>query len=162
MLSAASSEANVDRFTKRVLFPSFLPGVSNEACDAFVRAMSTQAITATSRAGWIGSFELRPRRLGEIEVMTNVRRGPHSWTGDLLPGYESLPKSGTKQYEVFARSNKLYDDQMTSGEIARPDGVSRSGALAVLHCGGREALVTWPKGAFKSTKILFEKTNGTF
>jgi hypothetical protein len=153
-------QASENRFTKRSTLKSALPGVSDEAWDHFVRIMSTKSITNVSLGGAIGSFELRPRRLGQIGVMTNLRRGDKGiWEGDLVEKYEHLGRDATQQYQVFALSMRLFDEEMSGGKVKIPPGVNRGGALAILHCGGKEALGMWPEKMFKTTKILFDKTN---
>lgn len=155
--------AAADRFAgARQLFKSVLSGVPDAAWDAFVRAVSSRSIRDVSRGGGIGSFDLRPRRLGEIGVMVNLLRGDRGkWVGDLAPEYADLGRDATLQYRVFALSTKLYDADLVEGRIARPEGVSRSGALAVLHCGGKGAIDGWPR-AFKTTRETFDRANDIF
>ena len=151
------------RFAEQRLFPSPLVDVPDEAWDVFLRASSTRKISEVSRSGAIGSFELRPRRLGELGVMVNLRRGPGGiWVGDLAPKYANLKVSGGKQREVFEISTKAYDDELSAGTFAKPDGVTRSGAHAILHFGGRGAIESWPERAFLGTRAAFERTNGLF
>lgn len=154
------AEASMERFS-RPLFKSVLDGVSDVEWDAFVRALSTHTIRNVSLAGGIGSFDLRPRRLGELGVMINMRRDKRgAWVGDLAPKFEHLGANAGQQFEVFALSMKKYDIELAS--TARPEGVSRSGRLAILHCGGSGALEKWPEGAFKTTKAIFDRSNGIF
>ena len=161
----AAAEAIASR---RVVFRSPLQGVPDEAWDRFARIMSVQAIAGVSPGGGVGSFALRPRRLGEISchgepVMVNLHRGRGgAWEGDLSPGCQNLQRNAVQQYQVFVLSTRAYDEEMGRGEISRPPGVTRSGALAVLHCGGRAALSVWPAGAFKTTMGIFERTNNLF
>ena len=95
--------------------------------------------------------------------MVNLHRGRGgAWEGDLSPGCQNLQRNAVQQYQVFVLSTRAYDEEMGRGEISRPPGVTRSGALAVLHCGGRAALSVWPAGAFKTTMGIFERTNNLF
>ena len=163
MLPSATRPSQ-DRFA-RVLFKSELPGVADAAWDAFVRAMSVSVIKGCSKGGGIGSFDLRPVRLGELSVMENLRREeapPGRWVGDLAGRYAGLREDAILQYEVFVMSVRAYDEEILAGEIAVPGGVTRSGAHAVLHCGRRQALAEWPEGAFKTTRELFNKVNNLF
>lgn len=159
MLTARAEAAN--RF-RRVPLGSALPGVSDAAWDAFVRAMSARPIRSAAPSGGIGSFDLRQRRLGEIGVMANMRREAGRWVGDLLPQYARLGEDAAQQYQVFVLSTRLYDAVQAEGRIPRPAGVTRSGALAILHCGGTEALRAWPEGAFKTTMETFGRANNIF
>lgn len=147
-----------NRFARQAPFKSPLEGVIDYAWDAFVRAVSTRSIRDVSIGGGIGSFDLQPRRLGEIGVMENLRRENNRWIGDLTPKYEALRQNAILQYEVFVLSVKTYDEE----KIARPEGVSRSGALVILQRGGVGALKAWPEGVFKTTKALFERANNLF
>ena len=158
----ASAPAPAGRFA-RPLFKSPLKGVTDAQWDAFVRAFSTRPITAESKAHGIGSFDLRPRRLVELGVMENLRRAtrpPGECIADLTAKYADLGKNATRQYEVFARSMTEYDAELA--DLKMPEGCTRSGALAILHCGGTGALEQWPKNAFKTTSQIFKKTNGLF
>ena len=165
MSRASTITASADRFLRSVIRRSALDGVSDAAWDAFVRAMSVRTIRGVSLGGGIGTFDLRPRRLGEIGVMKNLRREgepPGRWVGDLESKYAALGDSSGQQYEVFVMSVRAYDEEILAGEIAIPGGVTRSGAHAVLHCGRRQALAEWPEGAFKTTRELFNKVNNIF
>lgn len=157
-----TSAQKMERFS-RPLFSSVLAGVSASAWDAFVRALSTSGMRTTAVSGAVGSFELRPRRLGEIGVLTNMRRDAGGrWVGDFVAPYseESIRLDANLQYEIFALSMKRYDDELSS--LVRPEGASRSGCLAILHCGGRGALKRWPEGAFDTTKAIFDRANKLF
>jgi hypothetical protein len=57
-----------------------------------------------------------------------------------------------------------YFEQMRSGEILQPLGVSVSGALAILHRAGPSALSKWAgtEGLFDTTRELFRAANGVF
>jgi hypothetical protein len=156
--------ASVNRFA-RPLYKSALSGVTDAQWDAFVCACSTRVIQGLSPAQGIGSFDLHPRRLGELGVMVNLRRGRCTWTGDLVPAYADLRINAIRQYEVFVHSMKEYDGRLGDGSDLRlrpPPGASRSGALVILHCGGVGALEAWPERAFATTKALFERSNNLF
>jgi hypothetical protein len=139
--------------------------VTDAAWDAFVRAVSSRPIRDVSKGGGVGSFDLRPRRLGELGVMVNMRRSERgAWVGDLLPRYAGLGASVSQQLEVFTKSMVKYDADLLAG-LVRPESasrMSRSGCLAILHCGGSGALRRWPEGAFVSTRALFERVNDIF
>lgn len=162
MLTAGSD--GTGRFA-RVPFKSPLSGVSDVAWDAFALALSVRGVSATAASGGVGSFELRPRRLGELGILTNMHRDERGkWVGDyVLPDTEALIRCRpARQLEIFSLSMVAYDADLTSGLLARPDGASRSGCLAILHCGGTGALERWPEGAFKTTRAIFDRVNGLF
>ncbi len=160
----------------RVPFKSELSDVADEAWDAFVRAIALyvapdstelrpRPIRHISISGGYGSFDLRPRRLAELGVLTNVRRDERGkCTGDFVPPYSEteLLRNSVLQYNLFVSSVKKYDEDIIEGRVCLPDGVSRSGAHAVLHCGGRGALLRWPDGAFRTTQEVFDRTNNLF
>lgn len=164
IVSPAAVSRLMGSFARRV-FKSPLVGVNDAAWDRFVVAMSTQAICGKSRYGGLGSFDLTPKRLGELGVLTNMRRQakpPGLWIGDFVAPYTETKflRDAEEQYVLFKRSTKLYDDELT--HIARPEGVSRSGALAIMHRGGSEALTSWPARGFKTTREVFARANNLF
>lgn len=63
---------------------------------------------------------------------------------------------------AFAESLRAYDALLTSGEMKIPTEVSRSGALAILHLGGRRALAAWPEDRWTKTKAAVARANGIF
>jgi hypothetical protein len=157
------SQAAVPERFARHLLRSVLPGVTDVAWNKFVRAMSVQTIRDVSARGGIGSFDLPPRRLGELEVMVNLRRADGGkWQVDLVPRYGSLGEDAILQGHIFSLSMKRYDEEIGRGDLVLPEGVSRSGALGILHCGGRGALCAWPETRFESTRATFSRTNGIF
>ena len=153
-MTAAQASMATPRFT-RTLVESPLPGVTAPQWDALARACSVQGIRAISRSGGIGSYDMRPRRLGELGVMENLRRGPGGrWVGDLVQEYADLGVDLRLQNRVFAASMVAYDQEIASAALVLPEGVSRSGGLAILHRGGGGALRAWPEGAFAEARAL--------
>lgn len=150
---------------RRVL-RSELAGIEDDAWTDFVLAMKTQELGAVSASNELGMFGLRPRRLADLGLMRNLKgvRSPTErmiWIGEWVP-----PLSEAKfladprlQYRAFCESMKRY----AAGMGAIPDGLSLSGALAVLHRCGPGGLETWSREErFPSTEALVEKTNGIF
>jgi hypothetical protein len=157
------AKTNSGRFAVS-LYKSPLLGAVDAEWDKFVRLCSTCPIKNQSISGGVGSFDIRPRRLGELGVMTGMHRGEGGkWEGEFAAPYTAasftLP---SKQLEVFSLSMKKYEDDLRAGRLQKPKNVSLSGALAILHCGGEGALSSWPQNAFKSTTELFTKVNGIF
>lgn len=164
----AKNESRFGFASASVLLQSPLEGVSAEAWHKFLRAMSVQAIGDISESGGFGSFDLRARRLGELGMMDNLRTerrgGRQVWVGDFVEPYNEVEflRNFVTQTTVFKASMKAYDAEMKAGTIVRPEGVSRSGALAILHRGGRAALSNWPSRALGDTIALHEATKDIF
>jgi hypothetical protein len=163
-----SATAEAGRFSRAHLL-SPLEGVPDRAWEAYVRACSVAGVRERTSHGLFGSFAMRARRLGEIGVLECVRRDDRGvWVGDFVPPdtEEGFLASPARQIEVFSDSTRRYDVELSagvaSGAIARPAGASRSGCLAILHCGGIGAIQRFPGGAFASTTRLFQATNNLF
>ena len=156
------------RFARSKIASSPLPSVPNSAWDRFVHALSVQGIGDVSSSGGYGFLDLRPRRLAELGAMENLhterRDGRQVWVGDFVPPHteEEFLNSAAAQMVMFRRSMADYDARLTAGELTRPAGVSRSGALAILHRGGLGALSRWPDGALSDTFTLFQAADGLF
>ena len=148
------------------LHDSPIEGVTPIAWTKLVRTLSTQPLNAIAVSGALGSYEMRPRRLADLGLMTGVRRvergGVRVWRGTfVLPLTEAaFLRDKDVQYDVLVRSVL---DHLSIAE-ARPDGVTLSGALALLHRAGPEVLRTWGVAApqFDSTARVFERANGIF
>lgn len=159
------ARAAEDRFN--TILQSPLAGVSASVWSAFVRALDTQAIGAVSASGGYGSFDLRPRRLAELGYMQDLRstdrNGRTIQVGAFVHPFTEakLLVDPILQYRILVTSIKGYDAELTAGEVTKPAAVSRSGALAILHRGGRGALRTWPK-LFSDTQALYDATKGLF
>jgi hypothetical protein len=155
---------NMAQRFQTISLESPIAGVKNEAWDRFVRTLEIQAVDAVSHSGGYGSFDLRPRRLAEIGVMRNLstkRFGKRQiQIGDFVPPFNEIEflRNPMIQYRVLVMSMRSY----LSGKIDLAPGMSLSGALAILHVGGRGALATWPKGALSFTEALFKRANGLF
>lgn len=145
-----------------------LPGVSKEAWDRFAKALEIQPNTSVSESGGFGTYDIRPRRLVEIGVGVNLRylykEGKRSvyecdfkapWTK------EKFLADLMAQFNAFKHSMSLYHKDITSGVIEKPEDVSLSGALAILHIGGRGALKAWPD-LFENTRARYEAARGAF
>lgn len=154
------------RFSERAASP--LAGVPADAWRSLVAALDVQPISAVSTSGGLGSYDVRPRRLVEIGYAVNLRSsrtgaGRQIYVCDfVLPWTQRrFLADPVAQYVVLTRSSSLYYEAMRSGELQRPDGVSLSGALAILHVGGRGALKGWPD-LFSDTRARFEAAQGLF
>lgn len=150
------------------LMPSPLPGVSPKAWKQYVDVCDVQPHNAISASGGYGSYDLRPRRLVELGYATNLgakitdnRRNVHTCEF-VLPWTEKRFLSDfLAQYAAFSRSNLLYHRALLSGELKKPDEMSLSGALAILHLGGRGALEQHDK-LFSNTREMYERAKEIF
>lgn len=146
---------------------SALAGVDDGAWDCFTRALCVQPINAISASGGFGCWDLRPRRLGELGVMTDLRYvagpGRDRWEGDFVSPWSADVLLGDviAQHGLFVASMRLYAAALADGRIVRPVEVSRAGALAILHRGGRGALASWPR-LFDDTRAIFDAAKGLF
>lgn len=161
-----------------------LIGVSDEQWTALVRALDVQPQNAVSESGGLGSYDIRPRRLVELGIATDLTpfRVAGAEGGELVeaePGkgrqiyvcafnsmtkvlgaplsYKRFFSSPRLQLWILGESMRVYHEQ----KIARPNGVSAAGALAILHVGGRGALKSWPN-LFTETRARYDAAEGAF
>lgn len=168
MTAEAHSEAMAATRFKSIL-ASPLPGVSAEAWARFYHALDVQPIDAVSAFGGLGSYDLRPRRLVELGLGENLRsertsaRGARVYVCDFVAplSRDKFLSNPVTQYMALSRSMVGYHRQLQGGELARPAGMSLSGALAILHRGGRGALGAFPD-LFQHTRALYERARGAF
>jgi hypothetical protein len=145
-----------------------LEGVSADAWRRYVSALEMQPMGATSESGGLGSYDIRPRRLVELGYATKLvslrsdsGRQIHS-CNFIAPWTKArFLADPIAQYTVLAKSTRAYYDALRRGEIVKPKDVSISGALAVLHIGGRGALASWPK-LFENTRAIYDAAQGAF
>ena len=143
-----------------------LSGVSDEDWTCFALLVRSAPVRAVSAANAIGMFEITPRRLADLGLMTNLEsaRAPSGRTvyvGEFVKPWSlgrflSNPKA---QYAAFTQSMKDYFARLPA---VMPAGLSRSGALAVLHRVGPQGLETWCERRFPNTEAFVEKVNGIF
>ena len=146
-----------------------LPGVPDRAWATFVFVLETQPLSAISDSNGLGCFEMRPRRLGDLGMMTSLRavrrRSRQVFEGTfVLPlTLERFLRDPLLQYGALRRSLERHDGEDVAKK-ALPEGVTRAGALALRHRGGPGALSGWAGGSprFPRTEELFLKANGIF
>ena len=157
------------------LLKSELPNVSDAAWTAFALAMKVQGARDVSGSNSLGMFAMRPRRLGDLGVLENLRStrlptGRLVWVGDWVAPMtqDKFLSSPKDQYRVFAASMLDYVEGIDSGEVPAPDDLpadmTMSGALAILHRCGPGGLKSWGdgEGQFPETVALYNKVNGIF
>ncbi len=163
--NANATAAAPARFSAPALLKSPLPGVSDAGWDAFVRALDVQPADAVSASGGLGSYDIRPRRLVEIGLAENFRidrePGRRDRQGCDFKSSKLFLADPRRQLAALARSIARYHAEVASGAIQVPAGLSLSGALAILHRGGRGALAAWPD-LFDDTRELLKRTERCF
>ena len=143
-----------------------LAGVTDLAWQRFVAVLEVQMIGDVSASGGLGSFDMRPRRLVELEYATGLRsvrtdEGRQVQACDLIRSQRRFLADTIAQYAAFQRSCVLYSQAMQRGDIKKPDDVSLSGALCILQVGGKGALAGWPK-LFENTRARYEAAKDLF
>lgn len=151
---------------ERVL-ESPLAAVPHAAWTSFVKALATAPLKSVSPSNALGMFEISPRRLAELGMIRNLRtvmhKGRSVYTGEPVAPFspKAFLESPTAQYDALVKSMREYDAAIARSEIELPDGVSRAGALAILHRAGRGGLAK-PHSLFPATKALYLKTKDLF
>ena len=152
-----------------------IDGVSDAAWTEFALVMRVQDVGAMSASNEFGMFAMKPRRLADLGLMRDLRRG-HSpvgrvvWLGDWVAplSRDAFLSSPKVQYRAFVVSCRCYVEGLRDRTISTPGqwpgGLSLSGALAVLHKCGPSGLVSWGDegGRFPGTAALVERANGIF
>jgi hypothetical protein len=157
------------------LLKSELASVTDKEWTSFVVAMKTAAVDSVSGSNALGAWEMRPKRLADLDLMTNLRYGRTPLGRLACDGDFRLPLTKRKflenagvQYRVFATSMRRYVDGLNDGTVAQPANVptdmTLSGALAILHRCGPGGLVKWSdkESRFSDTADLYGRVNGLF
>lgn len=145
-----------------------LPGIADDAWMTLVAALEVQSPRSVSESGGFGAYDMRPRRLQELGLVRvtdrkNRRHKPDMDECDFVAPLtrDRFLSDPLLQYRTLCQSLRRYYDEMKSGVIARPNGVSLAGALAILHRGRRVALQKWPN-LFTDTRARYEAAQGAF
>jgi hypothetical protein len=148
-----------------VQLPSELPGVSDEAWTKFVCLAATAGTGDVSASNALGMFELSPRRLADIGLVHKLARSKKGkrtvWVGEFVPPMTSdkFLRNTQMQYRAFCLSIRDYASNM----VGKPENMSLSGALAILHRAGPKGLISWENGSrFGDTQALYDKLSGVF
>jgi hypothetical protein len=165
----AASRLRPFRHNDRVL-PSELPGVSNEQWTDFVLMMKVGSLNTISSSNGLGMFDIRYKRLADMGLVTNLRYRQDvitrrsvqeaDWVAPLTR--DKFLKSAGVQLKVFSESCKDYFNWLKCEQVKLPEGATFSGALAILHRGGKSALAKWDQQQFESTLELYRRVNGVF
>ncbi len=166
MRGAQALHAVLDNARQRVP----LAGVSDLAWARFVAALTIddddglnngfpRPFSARTHAGGLGCFGILPRRLVDL----GVAKGVHKVDGKTIAaGFNSREflADPLAQRDVLIESLQRYDAEID--KIKLPVEISRSGALALYHRLGPNALAKWQKHKQQSTMALFQRANGIF
>lgn len=147
-----------------------LAGVSDLAWARFADALTIdddngpnngkpRAFNARTHAGGLGCFGILPRRLVDVGVAQSVRLigGKTIAIGVGVRAFFSNP---LMQRDALAESMRRYDAEIEKQTL--PSEMSRSGALALYHRLGPDALKKWKQHKQPSTMALFRRANGIF
>jgi hypothetical protein len=159
-----------------------LPGVTSEAWTAFIHALTIgdngkpRGFGIVTVSGGFGCFDLRPRRLADLGIMHRLRvervgappaegepdRRRQVFVGDFVAPWTRAKflASPLAQYNALVDSLQRYD--ATLSEITLPDGITRSGALAIFHRMGPSGIVKWQERKLEATVAFVKRTNGKF
>lgn len=171
---APMTPTDMPRLPMARVVPSLIEGVSDQAWTEFVMAMRTAQPGAVSASNALGMFELKPRRLADLGLVRNVAltRSPTNrmaWVGEFVAPLTQKKFLGSPevQYRAFAESMRRYVDGLTDGTVpseSRPEDMTLSGALAILHRCGPNGLKSWANEdkRFPDTIALYDKVNGIF
>jgi len=153
--------------------PSPFPEVSNAAWTAFVKAMGKEKAGTIGPRGGIGIFQIPVRRMVDLGLMKNPRKGPEGWTGDWIIPSERFLGDPKLQYKVFEKSMKAYRNAILGryksaiSKTIEDRPASLSGLMAVAHHTGEDGLGKWlanipPRTRFKATTGSYLTANGIF
>lgn len=158
---------SIERFRPR--FASPLDGVSADAWERFVRVLEVQPVEAVSPSGGLGAYDMRPRRLVELGYAktlcsrrTELGRQVHVCEFEPPWTQRRFLIDPLAQRAALTKSMVLYHRALFDGQLVHPGKMSISGALTVLHVGGRGALVAGEEKLFESTRALYEAARGMF
>lgn len=149
---------------------SELPGIYDEQWTDYAFAMKIANRGDISLSNGLGMFDIRYKRLEDLGFVTNIsyKRDPiinrSVQVAEWLPPYtqDKFLKSANFQYRAFSASNRHYFKELRNRSLSMPPGVTFSGALAILHRGGRSALAKWATQQFDETREIFDMANGIF
>ena len=167
----AKGEAVGEELPKRkTILKSPLPGVEDAKWTEFARAMETQKLNEVSPSNALGLYAMKPRRLADIGLMKNLstKRAPNGrmvWVGDFVKplSAEKFLTNPLLQYNAFVDSTRAYVKKLAERKTKRAEGMTLSGALAVLHRAGLAGLEKWGEGKkFEDTEALYSRANGVF
>ena len=135
-------------------------GVNDEQWTALYGVLSTtnegeaRAIDYRGSSGTLGMFAINPRRLVDIGFAVSVRKN-RSVMFKLPYSEAKFLANPILQRTALIKSLKLYYEHLTP-----PTGMSRSGALALLHC--VNSIEAWQKRPLVATMTLFKRAEGIF
>ena len=153
--------------------PSPFPEVSHAAWTAFVKSMGGAKADAIGPRGSVGIFQIPVRRMVDLGLMNNPRKGANGWTADWAVPSDRFLKDPRLQYKVFEKSMTAYRNGILSqyksaiSKMIEDRPASLSGLMAVAHHTGIDGLGKWldnqpPRSKFKATTNAYLTSNGIF
>ncbi len=160
--------------------PSPWPDVPHEVWTRFVMIMGRAKSGTVSPKGHLGIFQMGMRRLGDLGLAKNVRKGERNGEQGVWLGVWNAPLSEARflaspelQYKIFVRSMQTYRreiERQFKNEIGREiegKAATLSGLLAVAHHAGIPGLEKWLKGdppreKFPQTTAAYKAATGIF
>jgi hypothetical protein len=116
---------------------------------------------AVTHAGGLGCFGIPVQRLVDLGVLDKVYFSNGKAIANLADKRViAFLKNPLAQRDALNKSMKQYAAQVD--KLTLPAGMSRSGALALFHRLGPQALDKWAKNQQPSTAALFRRANGLF
>jgi hypothetical protein len=96
-----------------------------------------------SQSGAVGMFAIPSRRFADLKIGAAAA--------------SRMLRDPLAQHSALVASLRLYFT------LPVPDGMTRSGALSILHCTGRpDGIAQWQKRPLAPTTALFQRANGLF
>lgn len=153
-----------------------VPGVPFRAWERFVTVMVVAPKTHISPRGKLGTFQMDARRLKDVGVVKNAKKGMHGeevgvWVGEWVAPLtkDAFLGSMPLQYAAFVRSMKAAAPKVSGFVGVDVDGAtcSLSGLLGVAHAAGEAGVESWVENSevrrrFAGTTDVFRRTNQIF
>ena len=151
------------------------PDVSDAAWTTYVRRSRTGRPDEITPTGRYGLYGFTARHLGDLQLMTAVRQGPHGLDGDWGDACSAAQflASPELQYATLVDLTKLHlplilqQHRAVLGTPIEGQPATRSGLLAVARKAGRYGLQSWvrnpaERAQFSDTTALYLRFNGLF
>lgn len=162
-------EPSTKRLRTRIASP--LSGVSDAQWEKFRAVLEVQPIRAVSASGGFGAFDMRPRRLAELGYVHNLRQarsesGRLNWCCDFVAPWtqDRFLSDLMAQHAALAKSMTLYLDELQGSDLKKPDSLSLSSTLVVLHIAGKRGLGQWGDAGTRmaNTQAMANRAEGIF
>lgn len=158
------------------LYHSQLAGVSDAAWTALVQVLmvpligekwkdgtplqgEVRPLDFEGSTGDLGCFALRQKHLVDLKLMRVVKddNGRFVRNAFVRGDVDRFKANSLAQYDALSCLLRRYDSM-----LPRPDGMSRSGAVALCHRAGPTGLVSWARRKLPATVVLVGLADGLF